>query len=89
MKSVVFCNVFLHTKASGNPAASDCRKSHILTGRRVTPYSVGRCPKDRGYGHPLGAPSPTDGYFTYYECRGELCVKSNMVNTWCKDMVYN
>ena len=27
MKSVVFCNVFLHTKASGNPDASDCRKS--------------------------------------------------------------
>ena len=29
-------------------------------GRRVTPYSVGRCPKDRGYGHSLGAPSPTN-----------------------------
>jgi len=56
---------------------SDCRKSHILTGRRVTPYSVGRCPKDRGDGHPLGAPSPTDGYFTYYECRGELCSPAN------------
>ncbi|MBR6624330.1 MAG: hypothetical protein IKK91_10610, partial [Ruminococcus sp.] len=24
------------------------------------PYSVGRCPKDRGYGHSLSAPSPTN-----------------------------
>jgi len=43
-------------------------------GRRVTPYSVGRCPKDRGYGHPLGAPSPTiynNKFFSYAiaDCR--------------------
>jgi len=43
----------------------------------VTPYCVGRCPKDRGYGHPLGAPSPTDGYFTHYERRGELRSPAN------------
>ena len=58
-------------------SSSDCRKSRILTGRRVTPYRVGRCPKDRGYGHPLGAPSPTDGYFTHYERRGELRSPAN------------